>query len=454
MLQITHQRHLLNGATGFSREAVVELSRIKAEPDWMLAFRLAAWDTYVATPSPTLYDEEWRRTDLRHIPFETVLPYATSEAVPADPAQGRAGQITQTDSEVTSVHLIEALAAQGVIVLPLDQAVRERPDLVQRHFMTTAITPHYSKFAALHAAFWSGGVFIYVPRNTEVALPIQATVRMVTDGVALFPHTLIIADEGSSVTYIDEHMPAASAPTSSTPSLCIAATEIVLQRGARVRYNYMQEWGTHVSNFSIQRMVLNRDTQMNSLVASMGSGFSKLNVDSILQGEGAQTEMLGLIFGDGAQFIDHHTLQDHIVPHTTSDLLYKGVLSDTARSVYSGLIRVHEKAQRTDAYQANRNLLLSKSARADSIPNLEIAANDVRCTHGATVGQVEAEQVYYLMARGIPREVAAMMIVQGFCEPVIERVPLLDVQERLRDHIRTKMHTTQSFSFADDREEG
>jgi Fe-S cluster assembly protein SufD len=301
--------------------------------------------------------------------------------------------------------------------------------------MTEAIPVTYNKFTALHAAFWSGGTFIYVPKNVEVELPVQGVLYADAPGLGVFGHTLIVADENARVTYIEE----ASSPSGEQAGFASGVAELFLARGAQVRYVAMQEFSPQTTSFSAQRAIAHADSNLNWLVVSVGGRFTKSNVEAHLREPGASAEMLGLFFGNEDQFIDHHTSQEHIAPNTTSDLLYKGVLGDRARSVFSGMIRVHPHAQKTDAYQTNRNLLLSDEARADSIPNLEIGANDVRCSHGATVAPIDEDEVFYLQSRGMARPEATKIIVDGFFEPILVRIPLESIQERLRDFIDRKM---------------
>jgi Fe-S cluster assembly protein SufD len=213
----------------------------------------------------------------------------------------------------------------------------------------------------------------------------------------------------------------------------------MLGENARLRYVQVQDWGRNVWNFMTERSILKRDAEMKNLQVTLGSKFSKNSIGSHLRGENSLAEMLGIFFADGDQFFDHHTWQLHESPQATSDLEYKGALKEKARSVYSGLIKVSEGAQRTDAYQQNRNLVLSRTARADTIPNLEIAANDVRCTHGATVSQVEDEHLFYLMARGIPKSEAQKLIVEGFFRPVIDRIPVEEIQDFIQAAIARKV---------------
>lgn len=441
----------VHGLTGLSREAVEALSRRKGEPEWMRAFRLAAWETYERLPMPSRQDEEWRRTDLttvrQRLERGQVRPWAEPEAgaealrhadaLSRELAGGdeRAGLVVQHNSAAIRQELAASLAAKGVIFTDLDTAVREYPALVQRHFMTECVKPHDSKFAALHAAFWSGGAFLYVPRGIEIALPLQAITYADEAGLGLFNHSLVVLEPASRVTFVES----VASGEAHGEGFASDVTELIVGDGAGLRCIHLQEWGPRVQSFSLQRVQLHRDATINWLVVTLGGRLSRADVQAYLNGPGATAEMLGIFFADGRQHFDHHTRQVHNAPHASSDLLYKGTLNDQARSVFSGLIQVAPGAQKTDAYQLNRNLLLSDKARADSIPNLEIGANDVRCTHGASVGPVDKEHLFYLMSRGLTRAEATRMIVDGFFEPVVARIPLAGVRDRLWSSIERKM---------------
>ena len=433
---------------GFSRRAVEKLSGLREEPDWVRDRRLAAWDAFEAIPMPTRSDEEWRRTDIRRLPIDAVAPFATLPELLTSPAdlpaevaallgvdQRRAGLTVQVDAASVYTELSPELAEQGVILTDLATAVQRYPDLIRRHFMTEAVPADENKFAALHGAFWSGGTFVYVPRNVQIEAPLRAQVYARTPGAAIFPHTLIVAEEGASVVVVDAWASAAS----DEPVIASGVVEIIAGDAAQVRYLQLQDWGRNVWNFVTQRAILGQDAVVNTLDVALGSRLSKSLIASHLAGPGSQAEMLGLYFADGTQHLDHQTRQMHISPYATSDLLFKGAIKDRARTVYSGAIKVYPNAQRTDAYQANRNLILSRTARADTMPNLEIGANDVRCTHGATIGQVEEEYIFYLMSRGINRTEAVKLIVDGFFDEVIERVPVPEVQETVRAAIARKI---------------
>ena len=434
--------------TGFSREAVEELSRRKGEPDWVRQARLAAWETYERLPMPKRTDEEWRRTDIRGLKLDRQVPFAGLERQGAGldgllPAgEGglglevqRAGAVVQCDAATVHAELDPALAEQGVIFTDLDTAVREHPDLVRQYFMTEAVPVGFGKFEALHAAFWQGGSFLYVPKNVQVELPFRAFAVATEPGAAVFAHTLAVLEEGAEAFVVDAYR----SETQEQQAFASNVVELILRRDAKLRYVQVQEWGRHVWNFMTERATLANDATLNSLHVALGSRFTKNSIGSHLRGQNSLAEMLGIFFADGDQFFDHHTWQLHESPYATSDLEFKGALKGNARSVYSGLIKVEEGAQKTDAYQQNRNLVLSRTARADTIPNLEIGANDVRCTHGATVSQVEEEHLFYLQARGIERSEAQKLIVEGFFRPVIDRIPVEEIQDFLQGAIAQKV---------------
>ena len=434
--------------TGFSREAVEELSRRKGEPDWVREARLAAWETYERLPMPTRTDEEWRRTDIRRLKLDRQVPFAGLERQGAgidgllpdgegglgDGVQ-RAGAVVQRDAATVHAEVDPALAAQGVVFLDLDTAVREHPELVRRYFMTEAVPAGFGKFEALHAAFWQGGSFLYVPKGVQVELPLRAFAVATEPGAAVFAHTLVVLEEGAEALVVDAYR----SETQDRQAFAANVVELILRKDAKLRYVQVQEWGRHVWNFMTERAVLADDATLNSLHVSLGSRFTKNSIGAHLRGANSLAEMLGIFFADGDQFFDHHTWQLHESPYATSDLEFKGALKGKARSVYSGLIKVDEGAQKTDAYQQNRNLVLSRTARADTIPNLEIGANDVRCTHGATVSQVEEEHLFYLQARGIERSEAQKLIVEGFFRPVIDRIPVAEIQDFLQAAIAHKV---------------
>jgi Fe-S cluster assembly protein SufD len=437
---------------GFSREAVEELSHRRNEPDWLLQKRVAAWETYEQIPMPKRTDEEWRRTDIRMLPIDEVAPFGeldarvrsraelpASVAAQVEAAGEVSGVVVQHDSATTYYEVDGSLAEQGVIFSDLDTAIREHPELLQQYFMTDeGVAASENKFAALHGAFWTTGTLLYVPANVEVELPFRAFSTLGAGGLATFNHVLIIAEEFANVTLVDFY----DSETFDQESIVDNVIELHAAEGAQVRYIQVQDWGRNVWNFITQKGVIHQDAAVRTLNVSLGSSLSKALIASNLVGAGSSAEMLGLYFADETQHIDHQTRQNHISPYASSDLLFKGAIKDSSRSVYSGVIKVWPKAHKTDAYQANRNLTLSPTARADSIPNLEIGANDVRCTHGATIAQIEEEYIFYLMSRGITRTEAEKLIVDGFFDEVIERVPVESVQTTVRAAIDKKIGYT------------
>ncbi|MDQ4005554.1 MAG: Fe-S cluster assembly protein SufD, partial [Actinomycetota bacterium] len=339
----------------------------------------------------------------------------------------------QHNSETATAHLDPAIAEQGVRFESIDAAMAEHPGLVEGR-LHTLVEAHRTKLTALHAAYRTGGTFLLVPKGVQVELPIQSLTYLDAAGAAVFPHTLLVVEEGASVTFIDRY-----ASPDLESALSVAAVEIFAGPNAHVRYVSLQDWGRGVTHLSVQRARLARDARVYSLAVSFGADLSRTEVESILAEPGAHSEMLGAYFTDGTQHVDHRSLQDHVAPHCTSDLLYKGALRDASRVVYSGLIRIHPGARGSDAYQTNRNVVLSDEAKADSIPNLEIENNDVRCSHAASVGPVDENEVFYLQSRGIPRDEAERLIVGGFFQEVLDRVPLEEVRRGLDEAIELEL---------------
>ncbi|HSR29206.1 MAG TPA: Fe-S cluster assembly protein SufD, partial [Anaerolineae bacterium] len=351
----------------------------------------------------------------------------------------RAGLILQRDSAQVYLDLADNVRAQGVIWTDLHTAVKEYPDLVQKYFMEQAVPVTTDKYTALNAAFWSGGTFLYVPKNVMVELPFVSVLWQEMPQLAVLAPTVLVAETGSQVTLVSEllSMGCASCPNTYHGGV----TELHVGPGAQVRYINTQDLGRQVYDLRTQTALLDRDGRLEWLTVNLGGQVSRAAQHSILQGPGAEVVVTGLYLPDGRQHFAFDTLQDHVAGNCTSDLLYQGALLGRSRSVYEGTIRAWPGAQKTNAYQSNRNLLLSKKARADSLPQLEIEANDLRCTHGATVSQVDEDLVFYLMSRGIPRADAVRLIVEGFFQPSLDRLPesLEGLRERLTAAIGAKL---------------
>jgi Fe-S cluster assembly protein SufD len=431
---------------GISEETVKALSSLKSEPGWLAEKRLEAWRSFESLPMPTLRDEAWRYTDISDVRIEDFLPYSPSPDVESEDdlpeavrrliqeGEENSALLVQHNSETTYSRVDEDLASKGVVFTDLHTALAEHEDLVKEKLFGL-VPGDYDKFAALSAAAFAGGSFLYVPRGVDVEIPIQSYRWLDVDG-SIMPRTLVIVEEGASVAYIDEYASA----DGEDPAFSNGAVELYVGEGSNLRYVSLQNWERNVLHFNTIRSQTEKDATVRSLVVSFGSQLSRTNVEAGLSASGGDSEMLGLYFADQNQVLDHHTLQDHIAPNAHSDLLYKGALRDESMAVFSGLIRVEPGAQKTDAYQTNRNLILgTDDAFAVSLPNLEIMADDVKCSHGSTTGQVDETDLFYLMSRGIPRREAEKLVVFGFFGEITSRIPLKGLKEKLDRAIEGKI---------------
>jgi Fe-S cluster assembly protein SufD len=422
-----------------------ELPSPPGQPAWTRSLRQEAFERFRALPIPSQETEEWRYTDLSGLDLDAFAPFASGRvsknldgvAGEVQEAVGevgeRAGLLVQHNSETATVHLSPEDADRGVIFLGLDRALAEHADLLEKR-LHRLVPAERTKFLALHAAFRTGGVFVYVPAGVRVELPLQSLTYVDMEGLAVFPHTLIVAEQGAEVTFIERFV---SRPLER--ALSDAVTEVFVGPGARVRYVSLQDWGEGMTHLSVQRAVLDRDAELRSLAVAFGGSLSRTEVESVLSAPGGHSEMLGVYFTDGSQHFDHRSLQDHVAPQCGSEVLYKGALKGRSRAVYSGWVHVRKDAQKTNAFQTNRNIVLSDEAKADSIPNLEIEANDVRCGHAASVGPVDEDVLFYMQSRGIPADEAERLIVTGFFQEVLDRVPLPEVRESLEQAIEDEL---------------
>ncbi|MGH2555050.1 MAG: Fe-S cluster assembly protein SufD [Actinomycetota bacterium] len=436
-------------ATGFTREAL-EMIRARDGNGALRALRNTAFEQFEAMPMPSPDTEEWRYTDLREFDLSQFTPFAdeptaeTLDEVKPDLLEAagevgdRGGLSIQHNSTVITTHLDPAEAARGVVFTSLDQAARSHPGLVDGR-LHGAVPVSRTRFTALHGAFRTGGTFVYVPAGVRVELPLQTLVYVDRDGVAVFPHTVLVLEEGAELTYIDRYI---SPDLESV--LSDAVVEIYAGPNSKIRYVALQEWGDGVTHLSVQRAFIDRDADLRSLGVAFGASLSRAEVESVLEGDGGSSEMLGVYFATGDQHFDHRSIQDHIGSQTASDLLYKGVLKDRSRTIYSGTVIIQKGAHKCDAYQTNRNILLSDKAKADSIPNLEILSNDpVRCGHAASVGPVDEDTLFYIQTRGIPFEEAQKLIVFGFLQEVLDRVTLSEVRHGLEAAIAAEIEKEQ-----------
>jgi Fe-S cluster assembly protein SufD len=349
-------------------------------------------------------------------------------------ADQHGGQIVLTPGGV-NINLDQKLAQKGVIFTDLRSAEQNHPELLARMIGKT-VNVEEGKFSALAGAFAQNGVVLYVPKGVVVEEPLHSVLWGPGANLAHVSHILVLLDEGASVTYVHE---SASPDDMASNSMHAGIVEIQVMQNASMKFVELQSWGRHVWNFSHERARVERGGNLDWIFGAIGSRLTKNFSELDLAGEGAQGRMSGFYFTDGTQHLDHDTQQNHLAQHTTSDLLFKGALKGKSRSVWQGMIYVAPGAQKTDGYQANRNLVLSDGARADSIPGLEILADDVRCTHGATVGKLEQEPLFYLKSRGIPQAEAEKIVVEGFFDPIFQRIPFEGVRERFQEYIANKM---------------
>jgi len=428
---------------GLTREAAIALSRQKGEPQWLLERRLQAWEAYQTLPAPL-----GRRADLgvmqrlARFPFDSIVPLSTDQGAdglaetPKPLLDATSGHLLYRNSTVVETQLDPELARRGVILMDLDRAVREHPDLVQPYFMTECVPPSTGKYAAMHGAFWSSGVFIYVPRGVSIEIPIVARFLIDTASSACFPHTLIVVESGATLRYLAQLH--SDLPTGAS-ALFNEAVEVILKEGAVAEFNSAQMFGPEVTSISLKRSRPYQDASMLWVQADLGSKLAFEDLGSFLNANGSHTDFVGVFFADQEQLYQLQTLSSHRALSTTSDVFFKGVLNDRARVGFEGMIRIWPEGQKTNAYLQDHTLHLSDECRSESIPGLEIEANDVHASHGATSGQIDAEQLFYLMARGIPDEEARRMIVQGFYEPVLEKIPLEQLRAAIRRAIIHRM---------------
>jgi len=325
------------------------------------------------------------------------------------------------------------LKSKGVIVSTLSKALVDHASLLKEHFMAQPQKLGSAKFAALHEAFVADGAFIFVPKGVEVTKPIMVVHAASGAGTSIFPHTLIIAEDNSKVSVVDYF-----ASTDETRQFACGANDIYAGHGAKVAYAAAQCWSLESLSFQFNSTVVRRDARVQSLNLHLGAKQARHESLSQLQAPGGFSEMLAVTIATGAREFDQRTLQIHQAPDTKSDLLYKNALLDKSRTIFSGLIIVDPDAQKTDAYQSNRNLMLSDDAESNSLPGLEIQANDVRCTHGATSSRIDPEQEFYLKARGIPSKAANELLIFGFFEEVLGRLENEELHAALLAFIQTR----------------
>ena len=432
MTVVTQSKKIPFDQAGF--QAFVES---RNEPDWLVELRQQAWNRFAELDWPSKREEEWMRTDIRL--FKVSQFGMVSEPGDATPTAvlnagvELAGHTRSLDGVAIESHVDPELADKGVIFGNLAELLPLHGDILRPHFQSV-FDADFDKFSALHAAFWSTGTVLYVPRNVVIEKPLHALSAMSDGGVDL-GHTLVILEEGAEATLLAE----CASPDVNSKGFHCGAIELIVGDRANLRYVNLQDWGQGTWHFAHQKATLGQDANLQWTAGALGSRLSKVNQHVSLNGERGNSQVNGVMFTENKQHLSYHTLQHHCAPNCTSDFLYKAALQDVSRTVWRGMIKVDEGAQKTDGYQRNDNLLLSATSRADSIPGLEIEADDVRCTHGSTSGRVDEELIFYALARGFTRKEAIQMIVTGFFQQVFDRVTIESVREALGDAIRRRV---------------
>jgi Fe-S cluster assembly protein SufD len=404
-------------------------------PDWLRNRRAAALERFDDTGLPTEAEEIWRYSRISELDLDMYSPVegAPEMGVPADAVDGidaigpRAGLLVTRNGRVAHAELDPAVAKRGVDVGdPLQRS--DGDDL-----LGSVAASSTDAFTELNTAFVTGGALVRVPAGVTVEQPIVILHWVDSDGAAVFPRTIVVLGADAEATVIERYQ------SPDVAAFVDPVIELDVADAGRLRYASVQDFGPRVWQVAYQASRVGRDTELTSTAVAFGGDYARLRTDARLEGRGGTSRLLAVYFGSGAHMHDFRTLQDHAAPQTTSDLLFKGAVADTAKGVYSGLIRVRKEAPGTNAFQTNRNLVLSEGAGAESVPNLEIETNDVRCSHASSVGPIDEEQRYYLESRGVPPEVAERLIVLGFFNEVLERLPSGSLAGRLRKRLAVRL---------------
>jgi Fe-S cluster assembly protein SufD len=406
-----------------TRETVEELSGRRQEPEWLLAMRLRAFEAFERLPMPDQRTEGWRRTSLRGLSLDGINPLSNADTRSIVPRNALADQAGARMFAYRNGMAMREDSLDDAWVMDLQAALQE-PLLatrIEKHF-GKVVPPDSDRFTALHYAFFNAGVVVFIPRGTAIEDPVWIEHTFDQSGQAALVHTLVIADDQSDVRIVEQFRGGGD--------FASGVVEQVVGANAHVRYVHLQRFSPDVWNFSWQRAHLAQDSSLRTLNVVIGSRMSRNTVQVVLDGRGAQADLLGVVGASGRQHVDFETLQDHFGDATRSDLIIHDALRDRASANFTGLIRINKPAHQTESSQQQKNILLSDHAKADSDPKLEILNNDViRCTHGAAVGPVDAEMLFYLQSRGLDRATAEQLVVEGFFQSVLRKLELPPVED-------------------------
>ncbi|NOY29127.1 MAG: Fe-S cluster assembly protein SufD [Planctomycetes bacterium] len=422
-------------SASFTQDAFDAFMATRDEPGWLTDIRQTAWSRFGELAMPTSRDEEWMRTDIRlfklsKFSMPSEAPEIQSPRALLAEGVELGGYTVSVDSHSTESDFSEKWASKGVLFGSLDALVAEHGDRLRPYFERKLVDPLFDKFSALNAACWSGGNLLFVPKGVRVDEPLH-NFSILSDGGTDLGKTLVILEEGAEATLLAE---SASVDEESGGLHC-GSIELIVEKEARLRYVNLQNWSNSVWHFAHQMAHVGANANLQWTIGALGSRLAKVNQRVALTGSDAEAQVNGVMFTQGKQHLCYSTHQHHQAPHCQSDLMYKAALQGTSRTVWRGMIQVDKAAQQTNAYQRNDNLMLATTARADSIPGLEIEADDVRCTHGSTSGRVDDDQLFYAMTRGYTRQEAVRMIVSGFFQKVFDRITIESVREALGEAI-------------------
>ncbi len=422
-------------------------------PAWFQTLQSKAWEIYQETPAPTRKNETWRFGDLKQLDLDTFVPASGIDfdeiELELNGLEESAAQFIFVNDECVASSIESSEASNqsqisnfksqipsGVICLPIEVALQEHSELIHQHLLKQEVKLGSEKYAALHAANLSNGLFVYVPKGIEIELPIEAYHVVTGENAAIFPHTLIITEDNAKVTVIDYFISA-----SDDAHLVLAMNDLVATNGSQLNYTTIQNVNLSSKVIQIGSTTVDRDARAKSFVLNLGASWARNESYSTLSGKGAHSDMLSLNVPSGDQQFDQRTYQHHASPHTYSDLLYKNALYGKSKTTFSGLIAVDEGAHFTDAYQSCRNLLMEDTTEANSMPGLQINADQVKCSHGSTASAISDEEIYYLRARGIPAKQARQLIARGFCVQVIERLENEPLENLILNYLDEKFNS-------------
>ena len=425
---------------GFDQEVFDKFLSTRNEASWITDARKAAYAQYEQLLEAELDPEEFKRVDLRVFNAGKFRPSAdASDASSVSTLLANeteyGGSIGHVDGQMTHSNFNEQIQAKGVLFGDLQTLLTENRELLEPYFLKQAVKPDADRFSAWHAAFWTSGTLLYVPKGVVVDLPLHSLIAHTKNGIADFGHTLVIVEDEAQATLLEE----TTSANESDAGLHVGCVELIVGKHANLRYVQLQNWNQNTWHFAHQGGNVDSQGSLQWTVVGLGSKLSHIHQDINLNGRASTAEVNGVTFTSDRQKISYYTQQHHRQQGTHSDLLYKEVLRDESRVIWRGMIKVDEAAQQTDGYQRSDALMLSRDARCDSIPGLEIEADDVRCTHGATTGQVDEEQIFYAKSRGISQKEAMHMIVEGFFQQVYDRIPVEIVRETLSRTVQEKL---------------